>query len=357
MKRFILNLLSKETIASIKSAKVRFDEVIIRYFGLSGFTASVYYAFISRQFDREHKAVLAGRVQYKHSLEKGGISSVLLRRNIHRLEKGLIMQPRRSIFGEGFITETVSNYHDCYVKNILCEDEFKWASDVLSEYFTIVGDSKITLQARAIYEQVPIKDKGSKKSIPYVHEALPQSTISYEQLYTLYQRRRSVRWYMDKPVEAEKLKKVIEAASLAPSACNRQPYRFYVANDSQKATEIAKCAMGTVGFAENLPCIIAVIGDLSAYPFERDRHIIYIDAALASMQLMLACETLGLSTCPINWPDIEIRERMLEKRLGLQVHERTIMLIAVGYGASDGGIAFSQKKGSNILMQDIHNEH
>jgi nitroreductase len=353
MKKLIVALLPKRAIPFVKNIKERVDDYVIRIFATSGISASLYYTFISRQFDREHKSVLAGRIEYKNSLANIGISSVLLRRNIHRLEKGLIMRPRRAIFAEGYILETVKNYQKSSLQGGLCENERKWASDVLGDYFSIIGESKVTLKAKAIFEQVSPLPEQDKKFVPYSHESLPQTDISYEQLLTLFKRRRSVRWYQNKPIENEKLHRAVEAASLAPSACNRQPFRFHVANNPDKATEIATCAMGTVGFADNLQCIVAVVGDLSAYPFERDRHIIYIDASLASMQFMLACETTGLSTCPINWPDIESRERMLEKKLGLDIHERTIMLIAVGYGAADGGVPFSQKKGNDILMREV----
>jgi nitroreductase len=353
MKKIIIALTPKSLLPFLKRLKLRLDEKLMVFFAKTGLGAWFYYAFVSRQFDREHKAVLAGRAQYKHSLTKIGTSSALLRRNIHRLEKGLIMQPRRAIFAEDYIIETVENFCISTEQGELCKKEWKWAADVLTEYFSIVDSSNITLKAREMFETVASISSGTNKSIPYPHATLPQSDISYEQLSNLMQRRRSVRWYQDKPVEENKLRKAVEAASLAPSACNRQPYRFYIANNSQKATEIAKCAMGTVGFAENLQCVVVVVGDLSAYPMERDRHVVYIDASLAAMQFMLACETMGLSTCPINWPDIEAREQMMEKKLQLKPYERPTMLMAVGYGAADGGVPFSQKKGNDILIKGI----
>ena len=130
----------------------------------------------------------------------------------------------------------------------------------------------------------------------------------------------------------------------APSACNRLPYRFLYTDERQKVTKLAGFAGGTVGFVEGIPSLIVVIGDLSAYPLERDRHCIYIDSSLATMQLMLALETMGLSTCPINWPDIEFREQLMQKELGLEDYERPIMLLAVGYADPAGGVPYSQKK-------------
>ena len=96
---------------------------------------------------------------------------------------------------------------------------------------------------------------------------------------------------------------------------------------------------------------MVVVGDLSAYPYERDRHLIYVDASLASMQLMLALETLGLSSCPINWPDIEVMERGMAEVLDLSFHERPIMLISVGYPDPRGNIPFSQKKSSDSMIR------
>jgi nitroreductase len=68
---------------------------------------------------------------------------------------------------------------------------------------------------------------------------------------------------------------------------------------------------------------------------------------------MLALETLGLSSCPINWPDIESREKMLSSKLDLRFHQRTIMLIAVGYAEPEGGVPFSQKKSDSVLLNDV----
>ncbi|MDP4536907.1 nitroreductase family protein [Alkalimonas collagenimarina] len=353
MKRLLIKLLPASAITGIKAWLARINVRLIRLFASNGFLASLYYTFFSRQFYREHKAVLQGRLQYEKSLRAIGQSCVLLRRNIHRLEKGLIMQPRRDVFAEAYIGETVSCYLDAIQSTELCAEERKWATDVLSDYFRIAGASKKIDAARARFEGHSNMAQPNQ-SVPYPHQALPACPVDYAELLTLFKRRRSVRWYQPKAVPEELIRQAVQAATLAPSACNRQPFEFYVVNEAEKAAGVARCAMGTVGFAENLQCVIAVVGDLSAYPAERDRHVIYIDGALASMQLMLACETLGLSTCPINWPDIEQREQMLSKQLGLAYHQRTVMLLAVGYAQPEGGIPFSQKKTDQLLIKEVN---
>ncbi len=180
--------------------------------------------------------------------------------------------------------------------------------------------------------------------------------MSFEDLHSLFVRRRSVRWYLQKQVPAELICKAIDAAAQAPSACNRQPFRFIVSTQQEWASRIAECAGGTAGYSQQLPAIIVVVGDLSAYPLERDRHLIYIDASLATMQLMLAAETLGLSTCPINWPDVDSAEQRIRELLKLPAHERVIMLVAIGYGDPASGGPYSQKKQSDLLVTEFSPE-
>ena len=69
---------------------------------------ALYYATFSAEFRREQAAVLAGRAQYIRELSELRSTSALLRRNTHRLEKGLIMRPRRAVFGANYIVETVT---------------------------------------------------------------------------------------------------------------------------------------------------------------------------------------------------------------------------------------------------------
>ena len=126
--------------------------------------------------------------------------------------------------------------------------------------------------------------------------------------------------------------------------------------DPDQATRIADCAGGTGGWSHQIPAIIVVIGDLSAYPKERDRHLIYIDASLAAMQLMLAAQTQSLSTCSINWPDVDYSEIKLRKILELAEYERVVMMISIGIGEPNGGIPYSQKKQDALITQEFSNE-
>lgn len=363
MKYLLKKLIPLKVIQTVRLLKSDFALKTAKFASRSHMLTDFYYG-MSSSFSNEHRAVLKGRMAYESSLKDIGDSCALLRRNTHRLEKGLIMRPRRSIFAEGFIKETVDCYKAAVRSNSLAETEKKWATDVLDEYFKIIGSSNVIDKAEKAYSEIrkqvpdsidleaafPSRNASYK---PYAYKYLPELSVSYDDLKRLFIRRRSVRWYQEKRVSFELIQQAVSIASFAPSACNRQPYRFLFCNEKDNAVAIAKCAGGTRGYAENLQAIIAIVGDLSAYPYERDRHLIYIDGSLAAMQLMLALETLGLSTCSINWPEVDSSERRIRKILTLKEHERIVMLLAVGYADIDGGIPYSQKKESYLVLEDI----
>jgi len=320
--------------------------------------AVLYYGLYGRAFDREQLAVLRGRQAFWAQAKAVKHSSARLRRNIHRLEKGLIMQPRRPVFGEAFIEVTVGLYGQGLQAPGFSQEELAWAGAVLQEYFAVVASAPAVDRARRAFEALgpaPVVAQAQRAGpcIPQPQGQGPGTEISFDALKQLFVQRRSVRWYRDTPVPLSLIEEALEAASLAPSACNRQPFRFVAATKPEDAARIARCAGGTAGFADQLPAILVAIGDLSAYPEERDRHLIYIDTALASMQFLLAAETQGLSTCAINWPDLPDAERKLAKLVPLAPYERVVMLIAVGYADPAGGVPYSQKKPARLLLSEF----
>lgn len=352
IKNLLRRLLGPVNIRRIREGKASLAVFFYRLFSLHPRLSLFYYLVFSSEFNRECHTVLKGKVKYHKTHRRFDTSSsALLRRNIHRLEKGLIMRPRRDVFAGNYIEDTVVAYAGMLSSKEFCPEERKWGTDVLSRYFDVVKDNENIKRARQRYEA--LNRSGENEYVPYKDQDRTRTSITQEQLVNLFKQRRSTRWFKQQSVESEKIDTAIEMAALAPSACNRQPFQFYVMNQQNNAAEVAKMAAGTGGFAENIPTLIAVVGDLSAYPFERDRHLIYVDGALAAMQLMLAFETLDLSTCPINWPDIEFRERKIAKFLNLESHQRVIMLMAIGYAEKEGMIPYSSKKTTTSLRVNI----
>jgi len=325
----------------------------------SRFMASLYYAFFNDSFHREHRAVIAGKIKHLKESRETKNNYFLLTRNTHRIEKGLLMVPRRPVFARDYIGETIDSFEGIWKSNEVKDNvQLKWFHDVLESYFhECQRDEYLDLQFTR-FKNIVNNDSVSDdfygcetKSIPYKRLDADRSLISFDEFYKLTRQRRSVRWFLNKPVPRDLIDKAILAGNLSPSACNRQAFEFRVFDQHELVDEVVSYPMGTKGYAHSVPVMVVLVGNLDAYFDERDRHVIYIDASLAAMPFMLALETLGLSSCAINWPDIEERERKMDKFLRLGKHQRALMCMGVGYPDPNGLVAFSEKRPIDLIRK------
>lgn len=329
-----------------KSIKSKSKMQLISICSSSRVLSNFYYLFFSSAFNREHQSVLLGKMKYLNDVKSDTASIHQLVRNTHRIEKGLLMKPRRNVFALDYISETIDCFDKLWQKYHSKKDEqIKWSKDVLSLYFEVTkGSAFIETQKKRFKSILENKylEENESKSVPYHNKQI--TNISYDEFYMLSIQRRSTRWFEDKKVPRDLIDKAITVAIQSPSACNRQPFEYRIIDEKKLLKEIVELPMGTIGYAHNIPAMIVVIGNLDAYFSERDRHLIYIDSSLANMTLMFALETLRLASCPINWPDIENLEKKMQKLLNLEKFQRPIMCLAVGYPDSDGMVASSIKK-------------
>jgi nitroreductase len=323
------------------------NRLVLESFGSSRVLTHLFYFVSFITFNREQSAVLRGRRNYYRNKNQPRVSHVELRRNVHRLEKGLIMRPRRDVFARDYITETIEFYEiaarDYGTPGSRIEAaEMEWAHDVLTEYFKVSVGPDATVQAARTRFEAARYDGAFTNKVPYPKKSL--SKVSYDQMHDLAMQRRSVRWFDQRPVERDLIDKALIIGRQAPTACNRLPYEFLVFDDPDMVRTVADIPFGAAGYAHNIPSIVVVVGKLDSYFSPRDRHAVYVDSSLAAMSFMFALETLGLSSSVINWPDFEPLERKMQKTLGLSLTDRVVMLIAVGHAHPEGLVPFSQKK-------------
>lgn len=348
LRRWLISLLSTQHKERIKAQLQAFDTRLVMWFAriplLSAVFTSIYYLSNGR-FAAQQRAGLAGRVAFVTQQHSNALSG-FLRRHIHRLEKGLIMQPRKSVFALDYIAQTLSVFSQGLEQKLWSEADKQWAVSVLEAYFAAVDltHPAIAVSFADFKSMQQSYGLSAANAAPYPFSERTQSDISFEQLTLLMHQRRSVRWFTAQPVTDTTLEAALTTAAQAPSACNRQSFKFISFTSPTDAQRVGAIAGGTAGFAQQFPCLLVLVGDLSAYPYEKDRHVIYIDGALASMQLMLALETLGVSSCPINWADEPVANTKMQAELNLPAHQRVLMLLAVGYAEPQGGIAYSAKK-------------
>jgi nitroreductase len=304
----------------------------------------------------EAAATEAGIEGYGVRARLRGFTESLLRRNTHRLEKGLIMRPRREVFALDYIEETVKAYEAALAAYAAGDgpppEELQWAGDVLREYFAVTASHPKIDPLRKRFQTLPPAPKVCLEPlVPYRRDLSAPPPVRYEDLVALARRRRSVRWFLPKPVPRELIDKALEVAAQSPSACNRQPFVFRIFDEPELVRHVASIPYGVIGYEHQIPVIVVVVGQLRNFFDARDRHLIHIDGALAAMSFVLALETLGLSSCCINWPDLPDREKKMAELLHLEADERPVMLIALGWPDPEGLVPRSVKKPLRLLRQ------
>lgn len=308
------------------------------------------YFNVKRGLSDEKKALLIGIKKYNKGLGMSNLS--LLRRNIHRIEKGLITTPSRPVFAEAFIIETVESLK-ILMNNINNKESIDWAINILSCYFNRVETTPIIEKAKLLFFSV--SNTHHKISIePYKAKDRIQKIISYDDLLHLNYKRRSIRYYQNQVVPRYLVEKAVSLALQAPSACNRQPFKLRIVDDPELLKKASSLPPGASSFSKNIPMLIFLIGDLSYYFDPRDKHLIYIDGGLFTMNFVLALETLGLSSCIINWPDKKDKNEIIKNLFQLNDEERCVTTISIGFADPEAGVPTSIKKDiSSVINYNI----
>jgi len=151
--------------------------------------------------------------------------------------------------------------------------------------------------------------------------------------------RRSIRRYTGQPVEREKILACLEAARLAPSAHNAQPWRFLVVDEPELKNRVAEKAFSGIyspcKFAARAPVLVLLLArkDFMAGRLGRmvqGTQFYLLDLGIAGEHFVLKAEELGLSTCWIGWFSL----RGVRKALQIPRRYRPVAIISLGYAAS-----------------------
>lgn len=166
-------------------------------------------------------------------------------------------------------------------------------------------------------------------------------------VFEAIRKRRSVRSYEDKPIEEEKLKRVLEAGRLAPSAGNRQEWKFIVVKDRFLKKKIAVSA-NRQNFIAQSGAIIVGCGTECDKIMTCGQYAYTIDVSIAMAQMSLQAVEEGLGTCWIG----AFKEDEVKKILNIPDKVRLVELMALGYPAYVPEPA-QRKKLEDIIFYDV----
>lgn len=157
----------------------------------------------------------------------------------------------------------------------------------------------------------------------------------------LVKTRQSCRAYSRTPVPRELVERCLEAARLAPSACNSQPWKFLVVDTEPLRTTLAEEAFSGIysmnKFVLDAPVIIVLVTQRSKYIARLGGHLrgvqySLIDIGIAGQHLDLQAAELGLGCCWLGW----FNEKAIKKVLGLSRSDKIDVVFSLGYPAEPG---------------------
>jgi nitroreductase len=148
--------------------------------------------------------------------------------------------------------------------------------------------------------------------------------------HDVVRRRRSIRSFLPREVSDEKLRRIIETGLAAPSAKNKQPWRFVVIRDAETRKALAKAAKNQ-HFVAEAPVIIAACAVDTDYVMTCGQPAYTVDVSIALDHMTMAAVVEGLGTCWIG----AFHEDKAKEILGVPEQARVVALLPVGYPAAN----------------------
>ena len=161
--------------------------------------------------------------------------------------------------------------------------------------------------------------------------------------------RQSVRSYSGKPVEKEKIEKCLEAARLAPSASNSQPWKYIVVDEEELKNKVADATFDKVvkfnKFVLQAPVIIVIVLEKPKLITQiggeiKKREWPFMDIGITSEHFCLQAAELGLGTCMIGW----FNQKRIQELLNIPKKKTIGLLITLGYAPDDYALRKKSRK-------------
>ena len=266
-----------------------------------------------------------------------------LKIRVHAIEKGLSIGSCRAGFGRPKVISLIKDL-------ILFTSRFPHANideavDVIACYiaynrFMGIDMSEIGVLYKQLCDLYSIREDLLVGVVELNRsETLSATQASFDRFSTS---RFSIRDFApDAHVDIQDIIAAVNIARKAPSACNRQPSRVHI-YEGAKAQTLFDFQGGCKGFYQDMPYALLVTADMRRY-FFNERHQMYVDGGLFSMELLLALHYKGLATIPLTTAYKSNKTSKLHRCFDIPAYEVPIIIIGVGAYKDSYKVAVSHR--------------
>lgn len=208
------------------------------------------------------------------------------------------------------------------------------------------SDPSIEWAARKIRDYEAFQSsRGERCVTEYV-----RSTCTYEDLLDVIKTRRSIRRYVDRPVEDETIDKIASVLDWAPTSCNRQPARVCATNNPEIVRRCVELHRGAACFTDiYAPLFLTFCADTRVYEMPVELALPHVDVALGVQNCLLVAHSLGISLTPLTCATLGDRqEHELRTIFGVPQHFEVVISAVGGY--VDVGAEVPPRKNKELFV-------
>ena len=263
--------------------------------------------------------------------------------NINKIEKAICMPDRYKIFAQDIVHTLIHTYKDNnqsisqQLKSEVCNTLYKYKDCLdnrLLDNKNMINDIELFLSKEDFVFSENMRINEDKENMQL-------------SLAQILQQRHTVRNFLKDNVEYDLIVQALSMANNLPSACNRQAGSLIIIENDQVKNEILKLQQGNKGF--KAPVLAALIVDNNVFTQEHEHNAKYVYAGSFVAGFVLGLESVGLSSCLLNWHVDKNTKHYVEKLLNLKDKE-IIVFVYIGYAVLGSKEAYSFKKpGSDLL--------
>jgi len=262
----------------------------------------------------------------------------------HRIEKGLALPSPKSNFGQDVLQRLYRNVQD-YENEYGAGLPSIAARQAVAEYV----EFHRSIGCETCEEAVTLQESSSEP-IAGTKKVSKPSELDFEELA---RSRHSVRQFTGDPVDLGLIKQAVAIAQTAPSVCNRQSGRVYVALDRETRNRVLSFQNGNTGFGDLAGAVLIVTSDMRIFQDIGERNQCWVDGGLFTMTLCFALHSFGLGTCMLNWCQSAEMDKKMRSAAGIPDHDAVITMMAVGYTESEYSVAVSPRRSVDSILQVV----
>jgi len=299
---------------------------------------------------------------YRRFLKLSASTGLLTRENIqaylikeyHAIEKGLALRHPRPGFGAVRISNLIKVLNE-YVAKFGKDSVSDVTVGTLIEYKNYDAVNNKTTnpvineidQVLASYGSSTGSLLGGTKMV-YKADIIAANNFDFSRFM---ESRFSTRDFTDEIVDSNLILEAIKTASYTPSVCNRQAWKVFLIDYSNKELrdKFLSVQNGNKGFGEHLSSLLVVTGKLSSF-FSYERNQVFIDGGMFAMSLVLALHAKGLGTCCLNTSYTAEKNEAFNKVTTLDEDCVPIMFIGVGHLKESYKVPVSSRKALEELV-------